>query len=76
MLHSQPQNTSIFRTSLRDWQASWKARQAAQASPSTDEAPAPAQATVTVTAGEQAKPRVKRLVAYKRRKLRQAERQG
>lgn len=57
---SQPQTkTPLFRTSLRDWQANWKARQASQ----------PAAAAATPAEGA---PRVKKFIAYKRRKQKQA----
>jgi hypothetical protein len=58
MTQSQPQTTSLFRNSLRDWQARWKAMRAS-------EQPTP-------TAAESNPPRVKRLVAHKRRKMRLA----
>ena len=51
---SCPKTTPLFQPSLRDWQASWKARQAAAEAPA-----APA--------------RVKKFIAYKRRKLKQRE---
>ncbi|MFO0930190.1 MAG: hypothetical protein U0736_24720 [Gemmataceae bacterium] len=54
---------ALFRTSLRDWQASWKARQAAQG------VDAPPPAPLTTPAGQ---PRVKKLVAYKARRMRKA----
>jgi hypothetical protein len=54
MMQSQPQTTSLFRTSLRDWQARFKARQEGQAAP------------------EQPPAREKKLVARKRRKMRQS----
>ncbi|MFO0844652.1 MAG: hypothetical protein U0797_20025 [Gemmataceae bacterium] len=57
MMQPQPQTTSLFRTSLRDWQARFKARQAAQDVPDA----APEQPT-----------REKRLVARKRRKMKQS----
>jgi hypothetical protein len=66
MSQSQPQTTSLFRTSLRDWQASWKARQAAQ-STDAEQQPAPA------PAAPGSKTRVKRLVAHKLRKQRRKE---
>lgn len=56
MLQSQPQSTQLFRTSLRDWQANWKARQASRTEDST------------AAPGETVPTRVKRLVAHKRRK--------
>jgi hypothetical protein len=66
MSDQRPQSTSLFRTSLRSWQANYKARQA-QAESSTEQA-APEQA-----APEQAPaPRVKRLAPHKRRAQRQA----
>jgi hypothetical protein len=50
----------MFRTSLRDWQARWKARQAnAQNQPPQ---------TQPAVHAEPEQPRVKRLVAHKRRK--------
>lgn len=60
MSQTQPTATSLFRTSLRDWQADWKARQASQA-PEPEAAPEPTAPT-----------RVKRLVAYKARRMRRA----
>jgi len=64
MSQTQPQTTSLFRTSLRDWQANWKARQAAQSTEPVEQRPAPA------PAAPGSKPRVKRLVAHKLRKQR------
>ncbi len=60
MSQSRTQTTPLFRTSLRDWQASFKAKQAESAAP----AAAPADTT--------APPRVKRLAARKKKKMRDA----
>jgi hypothetical protein len=57
---SEPQSTSLFRTSLRSWQASYKAQQANTNSASAEE---PAATPPT---------RVKRLAPHKRRAQRQA----
>jgi hypothetical protein len=65
MSQTQPQTTSLFRTSLRDWQANWKARQAAQSPDTAEQRPAPA-----APAAPGSKTRVKRLVAHKLRKQR------
>jgi hypothetical protein len=56
---SQPRSLTspLFRTSLRDWQAEFKAKQA-------EAAPAPVDPT--------APPRVKRLAARKKKKMRDA----
>jgi hypothetical protein len=62
---SQPQSTPLFRTSLRSWQASYKASQA-----QAEAAPAEGQpAAVTPT-------RVKRLAPHRRRAQRQAAGRG
>ncbi len=62
MLQNQPTTTSLFRTSLRTWQANYKARQQLQA-----EAP-PVAAEVAANAPVPSpRPRVKRLVARRRR---------
>jgi len=53
----------LFRTSLRDWQANWKARQAEQASRPPERA-----AEQPPAGAEPAQPRVKRLIAHKKRK--------
>jgi hypothetical protein len=64
MLQSRPQTTSsLFRTSLRDWQANWKARQAEQASRPPEQA-----AEQRAAGAEPGQPRVKRLIAHKKRK--------
>jgi hypothetical protein len=66
MLQNQPRTTSLFRMSLRTWQANYKARQQVQATadePAEASAP-PAQAS---------KPRVKRLAARKRRRAMAAQ---
>jgi hypothetical protein len=57
MSQQTPQNTSLFRTSLRSWQANYRARRAENAE--AGEVPA-APATPQ---------RVKKLTPYKRRKL-------
>ena len=57
MSQSLPHTTQLFRTSLRDWQASYKAQRAETAAPA---------ATTT------APPRVKRLAARKKKKMRDA----
>ena len=57
MSQSQPQTTPLFRTSLRDWQADFKAKQA-EAPPAPLDPAAP--------------PRVKRLAARKKKKMRDA----
>ena len=61
---SEPQSTALFRTSLRSWQASYKARQA-ETEPAPAEQPAAAPPT-----------RVKRLAPHKRRAQRQAMGRG
>ena len=61
MSQSRSQTTPLFRTSLRDWQATFKAKQAETAAP----AAAPADATAPP-------PRVKRLAARKKKKMRDA----
>ena len=55
LTQTRSMTTPLFQTSLRDWQANWKARQASQNE---------AQASPT---------RVKKFIAYKRRKLKQSE---
>jgi hypothetical protein len=86
---SQPQaqnnnNNNIFRTSLRDWQAKFKAKQAAQTAQNPQpqptltaqtlfgDVPQPSLSTPdtpAASAQDELKPvRVKRLVSYKRRK--------
>jgi hypothetical protein len=62
MLQNQPQTTSLFRTSLRTWQANYKARQQLLADPCPAEAEVAANAPVPSP-----RPRVKRLVARRRR---------
>ena len=57
MSQSRSVTTPLFRTSLRDWQAQFKAKQA-------DAAPVPHDPT--------APPRVKRLAARKKKKMRDA----
>ena len=57
MSQSRSLTTPLFRTSLRDWQSEFKAKQA-------EAAPAPADPT--------APPRVKRLAARKKKKMRDA----
>jgi hypothetical protein len=54
MTQSRSKTTPLFQTSLRDWQANWKARQAARAE---EALPAPSAPT-----------RVKKFIAYKKRK--------
>ena len=56
MPQTRSMTTPLFQTSLRDWQANWKARQASQS------ADAPAAPT-----------RVKKFIAYKKRKQRLIE---
>lgn len=67
MSQTQTPTPALFRTSLRDWQANWKARQAAQGGEA--EPPPP----LTTPSGQ---PRVKKLVAYKARRMRKAARPG
>jgi hypothetical protein len=67
MSEQRPPSTSLFRTSLRSWQASYKARQA-QAEPTATEQPAPSPAAPPV--------RVKRLAPHKRRAMRKAASRG
>ena len=57
MSQSRSLTTPLFRTSLRDWQAQFKAKQA-------EATPAPADPA--------APPRVKRLAARKKKKMREA----
>lgn len=57
MTQSRSKTTPLFQTSLRDWQASWKARQAATQEGETPAVAAPA--------------RDKKFIAYKRRKQKQ-----
>lgn len=59
MPQSRSVTTPLFRTSLRDWQAAFKAKQA-------EAAPTPAKLEAT------APPRVKRLAARKKKKMRDA----
>ncbi len=59
MLQNQPRTTSLFRTSLRSWQANYKAQQQAQTASLPD---------TTEPAAEPARPRVKRLVARRRKR--------
>ena len=65
MLQNQPRTTSLFRTSLRSWQANYKAQQqivaVAPAAPAPEAVAAPA------------KPRVKRLVARRRKRVMAAQ---
>jgi len=56
---------TLFRTSLRDWQAAYKARQAAE--PASEQA-----APATQSNGEEAPKRVKKLLPRRRKKARQA----
>lgn len=63
MLHSRAQTTPLFRTSLRDWQANFKAKQG----DSAERVETPP--TLITPSGQ---PRVKRLAARKKRKMRQA----
>ena len=58
MSQSRSLTTPLFRSSLRDWQAQFKAKQA-------EAAPAPADPTAPP-------PRVKRLAARKKKKMRDA----
>jgi len=68
MSQSQPQTTPVFRTSLRDWQARFKARQAARSSAESADEVGQADRPATPSGPT----RVKKLVAYKRRKMMQA----
>jgi len=61
MSEQRPQSTSLFRTSLRNWQANYRARQAEAAPEGNVAAPLPA-----VTNGPT---RVKKLTPYKKRRL-------
>jgi len=73
MSQTRTTTTSLFRTSLRDWQANYKARQATQPSePEPAPAPAAAPAADDSAPAPAAPTRVKRLVARKRRKMKQA----
>ena len=58
MSQSRAQTTPLFRTSLRDWQAAFKAKQAEEAPPTP--------------VAEVAPTRVKRLAARKKKKMRDA----
>jgi hypothetical protein len=60
MLQNQPRTTSLFRTSLRSWQANYKAQQGQPAEPASTE--------TTVEPAPAARPRVKRLVARRRKR--------
>jgi hypothetical protein len=62
MLQNQPRTTSLFRNSLRTWQANYKARQEIQAALTGEPAEADA------APAQPAQPRVKRLVARRRRR--------
>jgi hypothetical protein len=62
MLQNQPRTTSLFRNSLRSWQANYKAQQTAQP------AEPPAAVEAVAPPGQPARPRVKRLVARRRRR--------
>jgi len=64
MLQNQTHTTSLFRTSLRSWQASYKAQQEAQPTPAAEAAATPVQS---------GKPRVKRLVARRRKRAMAAQ---
>jgi hypothetical protein len=68
MSEQRPQSTQLFRTSLRNWQANYRARQA-ETTPEGSITPIPA------TNGPA---RVKRLTPYKKRRLQRqaASRQG
>jgi hypothetical protein len=61
MLQNQPRTTSLFRTSLRSWQARYKAQQQVQPTELTA-------STGTDGAAPAARPRVKRLVARRRKR--------
>jgi len=61
MSEQRPQSTSLFRTSLRNWQASYRARQA-EAAPQGEGGDTPS----PVTNGPA---RVKKLTPYKKRRL-------
>jgi len=60
MSEQRPQSTSLFRTSLKNWQANYRARQAETSS----------QASIPPCSAESNGPvRVKRLTPYKKRRL-------
>jgi hypothetical protein len=63
MSEQRPQSAPLFRTSLRSWQANYKARQA-QVEPSEPEQPAATPPPAPM--------RVKRLAPHKRRAMRKA----
>jgi hypothetical protein len=59
MSEQRPQSTSLFRTSLRNWQANYRARQA-EAAP---------QGSITASSLTNGPTRVKKLTPYKKRRL-------